>query len=110
MLNGITLDKIDLSVAAPQVEPARQYYFMAKAREHVRALAEELGHAPTCCVTTFGCQMNARDSEKLVGILEEVGYEIVETEKADFVIFNTCTVRDNANQKVYGRLGEPEQL
>ena len=50
--------------------------------------------------------MNARDSEKLVGILEQAGYEISESEKADFVIFNTCTVRDNANQRVYGRLGE----
>ena len=56
-------------------------------------------------VITFGCQMNARDSEKLVGILEKVGYEIIEDENADFVIYNTCTVRDNANQRVYGRLG-----
>lgn len=106
MLNNITLDEINCNGPAPTDETERQYYFMAKAREHVRALAEELGHAPTCCVTTFGCQMNARDSEKLVGILEKIGYEIVDTEKADFVIFNTCTVRDNANQRVYGRLGE----
>jgi len=71
----------------------------------VDQLATELGRKPTCCVTTFGCQMNARDSEKLVGILELVGYEMIENEQADFVIFNTCTVRDNANQRVYGRLG-----
>ena len=57
-------------------------------------------------MTTFGCQMNARDSEKLEGILETVGYERTDNENADFVIYNTCTVRDNANQKVYGRLGE----
>ena len=51
--------------------------------------------------------MNARDSEKLVGILEQVGYvEEPEEEKADFVIYNTCTVRENANQRVYGRLGQ----
>lgn len=106
MLNNITLDEINIKESAPEDETKRQYYYMAKAREHVKVLAEELGHAPTCCVTTFGCQMNARDSEKLVGILEKIGYEIVETEKADFVIFNTCTVRDNANQRVYGRLGE----
>ena len=54
----------------------------------------------------MGCQMNARDSEKLAGILRQIGYEITDSENADFVIFNTCTVRDNANQKVYGRLGE----
>lgn len=54
---------------------------------------------------TFGCQMNARDSEKLSGILEQVGYTLSDSEEADFVIYNTCTVRDNANQRVYGRLG-----
>lgn len=86
-------------------ETDRQYYFMEKASGYVAKLGEELGRKPTCCVTTFGCQMNARDSEKLVGILEKVGYEIIEDENADFVIYNTCTVRDNANQRVYGRLG-----
>ena len=86
-------------------EAERQYYYMERAAEHVRRLKEELGRVPTCCVTTFGCQMNARDSEKLTGILEKVGYQVIEEENADFVIFNTCTVRDNANQRVYGRLG-----
>ena len=59
----------------------------------------------TAAVVTFGCQMNARDSEKLSGILEQVGYTLSDSEEADFVIYNTCTVRDNANQRVYGRLG-----
>lgn len=91
---------------APVTEPERQYYFMDICSNYVKKLEEELGHKPTCCVTTFGCQMNSRDSEKLVGILEKVGYEVMEEEtKADFVIYNTCTVRDNANQRVYGRLG-----
>lgn len=105
MVGNVDLEKIDLDVPAPGSEPERQYYFMAKAKEYVRKLEEKLGRKPTCCVTTFGCQMNARDSEKLVGILELVGYEIIVEENADFVIFNTCTVRDNANQRVYGRLG-----
>ena len=56
-------------------------------------------------MTTFGCQMNARDSEKLCGILESAGFSLTEDEEADFVLYNTCTVRDNANQRVYGRLG-----
>lgn len=86
-------------------EAKRQYVYMEKAADYVKALGAKLGRKPTCCVTTFGCQMNARDSEKLVGILEKVGYEIIEDERADFVIYNTCTVRDNANQRVYGRLG-----
>ena len=92
--------------AAPQSEPERQYYFMARAKELVADLSEKLGRKPTCCVVTFGCQMNARDSEKLLGILTEVGFaDNGEDEKSDFVIFNTCTVRDNADQRVYGRLG-----
>lgn len=106
MTELMNLDNIDLTQPAPQEEPQRQFYFIGKVRSYVRELTEKLGRRPTCCVTTFGCQMNARDSEKLVGILEQAGYEISESEKADFVIFNTCTVRDNANQRVYGRLGE----
>ena len=105
MISTMDLSKYDLNMPAPAQEPERQYYFMAKAQKYVAELTKELGRKPTCCVTTFGCQMNSRDSEKLVGILELVGYEMIEKEQADFVIFNTCTVRDNANQRVYGRLG-----
>ena len=54
--------------------------------------------------------MNARDSEKLIGILVASGFEPVETEEADFVIFNTCTVRDNADQRTFGRLGRISHL
>lgn len=89
----------------PEVEPERQYYFMDIAKAYVKQLAERKGSPLTFHVTTFGCQMNARDSEKLVGILERIGYVETETENADFVIYNTCTVRENANNKVYGRLG-----
>lgn len=106
MLNEKRLEEIDITGTVPAEETERQYFYMAKAKKYVEELSAKLGHVPTCCVTTFGCQMNARDSEKLVGILELIGYEIVDTEKADFIIFNTCTVRDNANQRVYGRLGE----
>lgn len=99
------LEKIDLNEAPPAEEPMRQYYLMKKAQMLVKQKSEELGRPLTYHVTTFGCQMNARDSEKLVGILDEVGYTEVEDENADFVIYNTCTVRENANQRVYGRLG-----
>lgn len=89
----------------PQSEPERQYYFMDIAKNYVEQLAAKKGSPLTFHVTTFGCQMNARDSEKLVGILERIGYVETDTEDADFVIYNTCTVRENANNKVYGRLG-----
>ena len=89
----------------PEFEPDRQYYFMNKCKELIFEQKAKLNRSLTYCVTTFGCQMNAHDSEKLKGILEAIGYEEVEDEKADFVIYNTCTVRENANQKLYGHLG-----
>ncbi len=95
-----------MSDPAPETEPDRQYYFMEKAKAYVRDLGIRLGRTPTSCVTTFGCQMNARDSEKLRGILREIGYGEAPEEEADFVLFNTCTVRENANTRVYGRLGQ----
>jgi len=57
-------------------------------------------------ITTFGCQMNKADSERMAGILREMGYEEAESEiNADLVLYNTCTIRDNAEQKVYSYLG-----
>ena len=87
------------------LEAQMQYSYMDKAKKYIINKEKELGRKLTFHVTTFGCQMNARDSEKLVGILEEIGYIEAPDEKADFVIYNTCTVRENANNKVYGRLG-----
>lgn len=105
MYKGIDFDKIDTSGPPPENEPERQYYFIAKCRQYVKAESERLGRPLRSEVVTFGCQMNARDSEKLSGILRSVGFEETESEDADFVIYNTCTVRDNANQRVFGRLG-----
>ena len=99
------LGDIDLNEEAPVEEPARQYYFIAKARKYITEISEKLGRPLFSHVETFGCQMNARDSEKLCGILNAIGYQESESEDADFVIYNTCTVRENANNKVYGRLG-----
>ena len=90
----------------PEREPERQFYFIELAKKLREELEQRKGAPATYHVTTFGCQMNARDSEKLAGILESIGYENEESEEAaDFVIFNTCTVRDNADQRLYGRLG-----
>jgi tRNA-2-methylthio-N6-dimethylallyladenosine synthase len=86
-------------------ETRLQYDYIEKARQLVQERERLAGRKLTFCVKTFGCQMNARDSEKLVGILTDIGYEESEDEHADFVIYNTCTVRENANNKVYGRLG-----
>lgn len=88
-----------------QNETNIQLDYIDKLTTVVKEKSEELGRPLTYNVTTFGCQMNARDSEKLRGILDKVGYIGTDSEDADFVIYNTCTVRENANNKVYGRLG-----
>ena len=82
-----------------------QQEYIEKARAYVAEYKRLIGHEPSSCVVTFGCQMNARDSEKLCGILEQAGFILSDDENADLVVYNTCTVRDNANQRVYGRLG-----
>ncbi len=105
MSQNIELEKFQRMVEPPNSEPDRQYYFIAMARKLTAQLEKERKRKLTYCVTTFGCQMNARDSEKLTGILELAGYEVAEEDMADLVVYNTCTVRDNANQRVYGRLG-----
>lgn len=91
---------------APLDETERQLYFIEHLKDIVNKKNNEIGRNLTYHVTTFGCQMNARDSEKISGVLLECGFvENDNEEEADFVLFNTCTVRDNANQRVYGRLG-----
>ena len=105
MYNRTDLDKIEFGSAPPAEEPARQYYFMAKCQDWAREFEQKKGRRPTAFIQTFGCQMNARDSEKLLGILEEAGFVHGADENSDFVLYNTCTVRENANLKVYGRLG-----
>ena len=96
---------IQIEAEAPVMEPQRQFYFMDLAKKLVEERSKKAGRLLTFHVETFGCQMNARDSEKLKGILDTIGFVPVDTEEADFVIYNTCTVRENANNKVYGRLG-----
>ncbi len=89
----------------PNTEPERQYYFMDRLQDMIKEESQKAGRPLTYFIQTFGCQMNAKDSEKLAGVLEEIGYVPVESEEADFVIYNTCTVRENANTRVYGRIG-----
>jgi len=110
-LSDKDLKTIDLNSQAQEVdEAARQRYYIEKCKEWLKKKSEELGRPLTACTVTFGCQMNARDSEKIIGTLEEIGFVATEDENADFVIYNTCTVRENANQRVYGRLGHLHSL
>lgn len=96
---------IEVISNAPETEPERQAYFIEACKAIIADKAKDKGRPLTCHISTFGCQMNAKDSEKLEGILGLCGYEVVDKEDADFVLFNTCTVRENANNKLYGHLG-----
>lgn len=67
---------------------------------------EKQPEARTYQVRTFGCQMNVHDSERLAGLLEAAGMVEAQAGQADVVVFNTCAVRENADNKLYGNLGQ----
>ena len=80
--------------------------FVQEIRAWNESYEKETGRKRRFFCFTMGCQMNAHDSEKIVGMLTEMGYEpTTSEEEADFVIYNTCCIRENAEQKVYGKLG-----
>ncbi len=79
--------------------------------EKVKPLAENIYGEPKACVNTFGCQQNVSDSEHFKGMLSAMGYTITENpEEADFVLFNTCAVREHAEDRVYGNIGTMKRL
>jgi tRNA-2-methylthio-N6-dimethylallyladenosine synthase len=93
-------------IAVDESELSRQLEYMHIIREKNDVFEHETGKKKKFYSLAMGCQMNAHDSEKLEGMLDEMGYERTEEEtEADFVIYNTCCVRENAEQKVYGKLG-----
>lgn len=70
------------------------------------AIAQGIGEGKTYFIRTFGCQANERDQETIAGILEEMGYVLAnDIMEADFAILNTCAVRKNAEDKVFGEIG-----
>ncbi len=76
-----------------------------------RILAVVSAPAKTFYIETFGCQMNAHDSEKVIGTLEHEGYTRVEDEEdAGLILYNTCSIRDKAEQKVFHRLNEYKRM
>lgn len=77
--------------------------------EYIAAVSGIIYHMvspPLACVHSYGCQLNFSDGEKIKGMLTKMGYGLTDIpEKADFVIFNTCAVRENAEDKVFGNIG-----
>lgn len=100
----------DTEIKETQNETERQRSFIELARALTKQKMQTIGRPLTYCLTTFGCQMNEKQSEAVAGIMDEIGYIRQDSEEADVVIYNTCTVRENANLKVYGRLGHLHSL
>ncbi len=87
-------------------EITRQKGFVLKIKELNNRFAALKGRMPLVKTETYGCQQNENDTERIRGILKEAGFDFCDTEEqADIVIYNTCAVRENAEQKVFGRLG-----
>ncbi len=98
-LNGRTINVSDKELEI-------QKDFIKKIKKLNDDFEKENSRKKTMFISTFGCQMNAHDSEKIEGMLGEMGFVRADEEKnADFIIYNTCCVRENAENKVYGNLG-----
>ncbi len=99
--------KTNVNIEKSHEEELRQQHYIALVRDLIEQEKIKNKRTPKAYVETFGCQMNARDSEKLRGILNAAGFEDTDKEDdADIILYNTCTVRENANLHVYGRLGK----
>ena len=89
-------------VLVPQADLARQREFEQK----IMAYWQDRGKAPTACVDTFGCQQNVADGQRIMGMLQTMGFTFTdEPAQADLVLLNTCAVREHAEKRVYGNLG-----
>ena len=90
------------NVLVPEADLAVQRDFQKKIKEMFDAREAH----PVACVDTFGCQQNVADGQKLMGMLQEMGFTLTEEPKeADLVILNTCAVREHAEDRVFGNLG-----
>ena len=98
-------DKVENTRNINEIEAAKQLDIINELKAMYDIEYEKTKIIKTYHIETFGCQMNSRDSEKISGILRQIGYKETDTEDADFVLYNTCTVRENANNRVFGRLG-----
>lgn len=95
----------------PDEEIARQKEYINLLKNESMAFVDKNGRQPAVFINTFGCQMNENDSEKIAGVMGSAGYVLANDRKdADLIILNTCCVRENAENKVYGHLGAMKSL
>lgn len=91
-----------LSHTVSEEELKEQRFFI----QRVRAVTHTFEHTPLACTHSYGCQQNVSDGEKINGMLAQMGFDFTDDpEKADFVLYNTCAVRENAENRVFGNVG-----
>ncbi len=107
------MERSQVLVSAEELAQQKEYI------RKIRAITDVLTRAPTALVDTFGCQQNVADGEVLAGMLAEMGFEATQdAASADVVLLNTCAIREHAEKRVFGALGElthtkeanPEQI
>lgn len=92
-------------------ELTRQHNYLEQIRQCQDVHRQETGFARKYFIQTYGCQLNENDSEKLAGLLEDMGFIPAESNReADLLLLNTCSVRENADNKLYGHLGRIKNL
>ena len=96
-------------LAVPNSELDRQFEYLTEVRQ---LLQDRFGDvSPKAFTHTYGCQGNVADGERIDGLLEQMGYEFVDTPaEADFILFNTCAVREHAEERVYGNVGRLKEF
>lgn len=100
-------NKINISIPEEEMEKQREYTMLAKTILYSRNASKQ----PLAFVRTFGCQGNVSDSERIKGMLIDMGYGLTDTvEEADLAIFNTCAVRERAQDRVFGNVGSLKPL
>lgn len=97
-----------IHVVSPE-ELAKQHPYIEKVRAYYAA--RHNGESPLAYIRTYGCQQNVSDSERMKGMLAQMGFEFTDTpDNADFILFNTCAVREHAEDRVFGNVGALKAL
>ena len=100
------MDNSRFSISKEELEKQREYTALARAL--VEARFE--GKTPKAFVHTYGCQGNVSDGERLQGMLQQMGYDFTDdVKKADLVLYNTCAIREHAEDRIYGNVGALKQ-
>ena len=99
-------NKKTVAVSAEEIAKQKEYIQLARA-----IVEQKFSGAPKAFVHTYGCQGNVADGERLKGMLEEMGYELIdELDGADLVLYNTCAIREHAEDRVFGNVGALKQM